>query len=141
MRLSPLQSVLNAAARLIARLPRFTHISTFMSEQLHWLPLSARINYKILFLTYRVILGEAPRYLCDLIHRPISASSSRPLRSLERNDLLVPRSRISTAQHRAYASVGPLLWNDLPSLTRSIMLNGSISVSARCLKTFLFSRV
>src|SRR6218665_1644255 len=36
-RLAPL-SVLNAAARLIARIPRFSHISTFMTEQLHWLP-------------------------------------------------------------------------------------------------------
>jgi len=31
-RLSAIQSVLNAAARLIARLPRFTHISTYMTE-------------------------------------------------------------------------------------------------------------
>src|SRR6218665_3731388 len=38
-RLSPLQSILNAAARLIARIPRFSHISTYMTEQLHWLPL------------------------------------------------------------------------------------------------------
>src|SRR6218665_445264 len=36
-RLAPLQSVLNAAARLIARIPRFSHISTFMTEQLHQL--------------------------------------------------------------------------------------------------------
>src|SRR6218665_2368789 len=47
-RLAPLQSVLNAAARLIARIPRFSHISTFMTEQLHWLPLSARIHFKII---------------------------------------------------------------------------------------------
>src|SRR6218665_2318694 len=46
-RLAPLQSVLNAAARLIARIPRFSHISTFMTEQLHWLPLSSRIHFKI----------------------------------------------------------------------------------------------
>src|SRR5688572_26498359 len=43
-----LSNVLNAAARLIARLPRFSHISTFMAEQLHWLPLSVR-NSKFSF--------------------------------------------------------------------------------------------
>src|SRR5688572_32912190 len=59
-RLSPLQLVLNAAARLIARLSRFSHISTFMTEHLHWLPLIARIWFKILFLTSRVFLGLAP---------------------------------------------------------------------------------
>src|SRR5688572_33052418 len=67
LRLAPLQSVLNAAARLIARLPRFSHISTFMIEDLHWLPLTARIQFKILFLTCKTFLGQAPRYLCDLM--------------------------------------------------------------------------
>src|SRR6218665_3972465 len=37
-RLSPLQTVLNAAARLIARLPRYSHISYYIKEHLHWLP-------------------------------------------------------------------------------------------------------
>ena len=140
LRLAPLQSVLNAAARLIARLPRFSHISTFMTEDLHWLPLTARIQFKILFLTCKTFLGQAPRYLCDLMRRPISATSGRPLRSFDHHDLLVPRSRTATAQHRAYASVGPLLWNDLPALTRAVMLSGGTTVSARSLKTFLFSR-
>ena len=40
VRLAPLQSVLSAAARLIASLPRFSHSSTFIAEQLHWLSLS-----------------------------------------------------------------------------------------------------
>ena len=62
--LSPLQSVLNAAARLIARLPRFSHISTFIFEQLHWLPLTARIQLKVLLLVCRFYLGLAPKYLC-----------------------------------------------------------------------------
>src|SRR6218665_4123780 len=67
--LAPLQSVLNAAARLIARIPRFSHISTFMTEQLHWLPLSARIHFKIIFLVYKAFLGLAPSYLCKVIMR------------------------------------------------------------------------
>src|SRR6218665_2605124 len=46
-RLSPTQSVLNAAARLIVRLPKFSHISSFMFNQLPWLPLSARIEFKL----------------------------------------------------------------------------------------------
>ena len=89
---------------------------------------------------HATFLGQAPRYLCDLIRRPISATSGRPLRSLDHHDLLVPRSRTATAQHRAYASVGPLLWNDLPAITRAVMLSGGTTVSARSLKTFLFSR-
>src|SRR6218665_2506743 len=86
--LAPLQSVLNTAARWIARIPRFSH--TFMTEQLHWHPLSAGIHFKIIFLVYKAFLGLAPSYLCKVIMRPLSAISDRPLRSLVRNDLLVP---------------------------------------------------
>src|SRR6218665_152841 len=35
-RLAPLQSVLNAAARMIARLPPYSHISDYMINELHW---------------------------------------------------------------------------------------------------------
>ena len=88
-------------------------------------------------------MGQAPRYLCHLINRLISTTSGRPLRSLNHHDLLVglPRSRTATAQHRAYASVGPLLWNDLPAVTRAEILSGSTTVSARSLKTYLFRGV
>src|SRR6218665_419290 len=123
-RLAPLQSVLKAAARLIARIPRFSHISNFMTEKLHWLPLSARIHFKIIFLVYKAFLGLAPSYLC-----PLSAISARPLRSLDRNDFLVPRSRTSTSQQCAFASAGPLLWNCLPVKTRAQILSSSFSPS------------
>jgi len=35
---SPIQTVLNASARLVPHLLRFSHISSFMTQQLHWLP-------------------------------------------------------------------------------------------------------
>src|SRR6218665_3765702 len=91
VRLSPIQSVLNAAARLVGRLPRTSHISVFMFDHLHWLPLIARIQLKVLTLIYRSHIGQAPRYLRDLIRLPSSAISLCPLRSLDRHDLFVPR--------------------------------------------------
>src|SRR6218665_3187122 len=67
VRLSPIQSALNAAGRLIARLPRTSHISAFMFGHLHWLQLIARIQLKVLTLIHRSHIGQAPRYLRDLI--------------------------------------------------------------------------
>src|SRR2546428_11674236 len=119
--------------------PVYTYMH-LMHTCIHTYIHSARIQFKILFLTCKAFLGQTPLYLCDLIRRPISATSGRPLRSLDHHDLLVPRSRTSTAQHRAYASVGPLLWNEIPAITRALMLYGGTSVSARSPKTFLFSR-
>src|SRR6218665_3576959 len=64
-RLSAIQSVLNAAARLTARLPRFTHISTYLTEILHWLPIASRIKFKVLLLVTKSQFGLAPSYLAD----------------------------------------------------------------------------
>ena len=140
VRLSSLQSVLNSAARLIARLPRFSHISTYMTNVLHWLPVTSRIKYKILLLVSKTQLGQAPKYLCNLMHKPLSSLSSCSLRSADRLDLFVPRSKAAMAQHRAFAIVGPSLWNDLPPAIRSKILIEIPTSSLRCLKTFLFPR-
>ena len=68
-----------------------------MFDELHWLPLRARIQFKLFTLVFKVQRGLAPKCLVDVILRPISASSSHPLRSINRLDLLVPRSRTALA--------------------------------------------
>jgi len=140
VRLSPLQSVLRTAARLIARRPRYSHISTFMFTELHWLPLVARIQFKILTLIFKAPRGLAPKYLVDAIRRLHSSSSHRTLRSSNRLDLLVPRSRTAMAQSRSFASIGPSLWNSLSPSIRSTILSGTLSSSFAFLKTCFFSR-
>jgi hypothetical protein len=139
-RLSPLQSVLNSAARLIARLPRFSHISVFMSEHLHWLPIFERIQFKVLALVLKSQLGLAPKYMRDLIRCPHSATSLRPLRSSERLDLFVPLVRTTMAQTRSFVSIGPTLWNSLPPRLRSTFFTVSVATSFSYLKTYFFSR-
>ena len=42
-----LQSVLNAAARLISNKRKFDHITPVLRDQLHWLPIRQRIEFKI----------------------------------------------------------------------------------------------
>ena len=45
-----------------------------------WLPIHHRITFKVLLLTYKILHGQAPNYLSDLISLRCS-SSLRPLRS------------------------------------------------------------
>ena len=113
-RLSAIQSVLNAAARLIARLARFTHISTYMTEILHWFPIAFRIKFKVLLLVSKSQLGLAPSYLTDFMRKPMSSVSARPLRSIDCLDLFVPRVRTALARCRAFAVTGTSSWNGLP---------------------------
>ena len=61
-----LQRVMNASARLIFCAPKHCHITPLL-QQLHWLPIRQRIEFKILLITYKVLQGSAPKYLIDLI--------------------------------------------------------------------------
>src|SRR5688572_29511192 len=97
------------------------------------------IQLKVLTLVYRSYSGYVPTYLCDLIQLPKSATSLRPLRSLDpRHDLLAPRARTAKAKTLAFAFIGLALWNQLSPSTRSVLLTGGPSTSCRCLKTTLF---
>src|SRR6218665_3991224 len=74
---------------MIARLPPYSHISDYMIDELHWLPILARVRYKVLLLVAKSQQDLAPEYLGDLMSKPPSARSSRPLRSADRCDLLI----------------------------------------------------
>jgi len=59
-----LQSVQNAAARLITGTRRCDHISPVL-RKLHWLPVRQRVSYKIVTLVHRCLSGHVPSYLAD----------------------------------------------------------------------------
>jgi len=60
-----LQSVQNAAARLIYHMRSADHITDALVT-LHWLRVPQRIDYKVAVMTYKVVHGIAPRYLGPL---------------------------------------------------------------------------
>jgi len=134
-RLSAIQSVLNAAARLISRLPMFTHISIHMTEILHWLPIASRIKFKVLLLVSKSQLGFAPSYPTGFMRKPMSSASAR---STDRLGIFVPHVRTALAQCRASAVTGSSSWNGLPPLLRAKLMSGISTTSCRSLKTFLF---
>jgi len=115
-----------AAARLIARLPPYSHISAYMINDLYWLPILVPIRCKVLILVGKSQKGLAPKYLCELMCKPFSAGSSRPLHSADWFELLVPRWCTSLSQHLTFAVVGPSgpslwnEWNDTPPGTCSL---------------------
>src|SRR6218665_1203756 len=105
LRQSAILSVLNAAVRRIVRLPKFSHIASFMINQLHWLPLSARLEFKILVLKSK--LGVAPKYRKDHINSTLSATSHPPILTSDWQVLFVPRVKTAMAQTRSFATIGP----------------------------------
>jgi len=74
-----LQSVQNAAARLITGAPRRDHITPIL-RQLNLLPVRRRVDFKIAVLVFQCLTGHAPGYLaedCQLV----ADVSARRLRS------------------------------------------------------------
>src|SRR6218665_637277 len=100
--------------RLIGGIPKFAHVSQYMLNVLHWLPAEQRIPYRIASLVWRCLVGLAPVYLRELCCPPLSAMSSRSLRSSQQGLLLVPFARTSTKEMGALSVVGPSTWNGLP---------------------------
>ena len=127
-----LQLSQNNAARLVSGKKRREHISPVLCD-LHWLPVPARIVFKVLVLTYKCLNCPAfPEYLKELlqIYKP-----SRNLRSSSDNTILVVPRTQRAAGSRAFTNCAPQMWNELPKNLRD---SQSLSVFKSNLKTHLF---
>ena len=127
-----LQKIQNTAARIVLRVPRREHISPFLRE-LHWLPVSSRIEHKIMLLTYHAMNGN-PTYLSELVsrHKP-----TRALRSSDDN-LLKPPHHKGLKQRwrgRSFSFSSQKLWNNMPYKLRHIP---SVKPFKKNLKSYLF---
>ena len=133
--IAKLQRVQNVAARLILGIGKFSHITPELHE-LHWQPVSLRIDYKILLLTFKCIYGLAPTYLSDLIS--MKSNSLYNLRSTGKLLLDHPKGKmLSTLGARSFSAAAPKLWNGLPmELRQATSLN---SFKSR-LQTYLFKK-
>jgi len=102
-----LQSVQNAAARLICRLRRFDHVTDALVS-IHWLCVLERVVYKIaehrrcrsFELTFKIMHGIAPEYLGPVV-RVADLPGRQSLRSAGTNRLVVPPFKLSTIGTRA----------------------------------------
>ena len=114
MALNNLQLVLYTAARILTRTHKFDHITSVLAS-LHWLPVKARADFKVLLLTYKALHGLAPTYLSDLVLPYIPTCT---LRSQDAGLLIVPRISKQTAEGRVFSYRAPFLWNGLPTHVR-----------------------
>ncbi len=119
--LSRLQVVQNAVARLLSGTRKYDHISPILAS-LGWLPIQARVDFKLLIFAYFCLNGLAPSYLSELlqVYKPL-----RSLRSQDKGALFVPRTKLKRRGDRAFAVAAPKLWNNLPLHIRSAPTLGS----------------
>ena len=116
-----LQKIQNNAARIVLRAKRREHITPIL-QQLHWLPVAKRIEFKVLLMTFKSLTGLAPGYIADLLE---PYTPPRALRSLDLSLLKMPRSRTKSYGDRSFRVCAPYLWNKLPhDIRRATELDG-----------------
>jgi hypothetical protein len=128
-----LQSVQNAAARLVFNMRRSDHVTDALIC-LHWLRVAERITFKVAVLAYKSLHGQSPSYLANF-DQTSSGSRLTGLRSSSSNQLQVPRHKLSTIGDRAFPVAGAVVWNSLPQQVKSAT---SLASFRSRLKTFLF---
>ena len=133
-KLAKLQRIQNSAARLVLRKPRRESATPFL-KILHWLPVKARIEYKVSNLCYQCLNSVAmPSYLCELLQTYIT---TRTLRSQDSSLLVVPCFSLNTYGKRSFSVYGPATWNSLPVHVRQ---SQCLVMLKKQLKTYLFTK-
>ena len=108
-----LQSVLNAAVRLLHGGTKRDQITPLIRDKLHWLRFAQRATYKLCVLVYKVLHNSAPRYLSELVVPIVSTVTSRRLRSADSHCIIEPWSRLKFGD-RGFSVAAPQAWNSLP---------------------------
>ena len=94
----------------------YFHITPALQD-LHWLPVRARIHFKILILVFKAIHGLATPYIRDLIS--VRSKSSYNLKSNSSLLLEPPKKKmLSTLGARSFYAAAPCLWNSQPAELR-----------------------
>ena len=118
-----LPTVTTRAGRIASSIP--------LRHSLHWLPISFRIQFTMLTLTYKTLSSGKPSYLANLIH------VATPNRNLQFNKgplLSAPKCKTKTGT-RVFSVCAPSLWNKLPVCFCSLE---SLTCFRQRLKTHLF---
>ena len=111
-----LEMVQRSAARVILRLHRRDqHSMTEALRELHWLPVTQRIDFKLLTFMHSAVHANIPRYLADRITPYVP---HRSLRSADQALVCIPKVNLKRFGRRAFSCAGPALWNLLPFYLR-----------------------
>ena len=129
--LGKLQRVKDTAARLVTGTKKREHITPVL-QSLHWLPVTHRVQYKILLYAFKIRHGLAPVYMNNMIS---TYCPPRSLRSESANLLSIPLTKTATYGNKRYDKCAATLWNSLPVAIRRI---DQLTAFKKALKTHLF---
>ena len=128
-----LQKLQNHAAKVIFKKSIRDHATPLLFK-LHWLPVTARIDYKIALVVFKCLNNLSPLYMSDLITK---YSPSRSLRSSNSNIIVTKSAKYKKYGERAISVNATEVWNSLPLELKNCTCIESFK---RNLKTYLFKQ-
>ena len=109
--LDKIQRVISCSASFICKAPKSAHVGPLLCD-LQWLPISSRIQYKIVLICFRIVSGTAPSFLSELPHL---CSTSRSLRLASYARIFrVPRMGRRNLGERSYQYISSHSTNPSP---------------------------
>ena len=134
--LKKLKSALNSGIRFIYNINDRNEDLLPYYRKAHILPIEQRIIFKICLLSYKVVNGFAPDYLCELVVMDKHSDETKTRqRSGDNLRLKVPRPSKTRIGDRRFSNCAPGIWNALPLEIRS---SQSVDTFKKLLKTHLF---
>ena len=132
--LNKLQLVQNAAARLVYKAKKRDHVTPLL-HSLHWLPVQARIEYKLSVICHNHFIDCSPPYISEILS---VYTPSRCLRSSsDKRTFCIPKTHTRSYGERSFAFSGPKQFNSLPPNIRDLPTTSSFK---KALKTHLFKK-
>ena len=114
-----LQRLLNATARVVSDTQKYDRrLSHLLHDELHWLDVRQRVQYKLCATVHRRLQHKAPQYMTDCCIHTSDIARRQHLRSAGCHQLFVPRHRRSMFGRRAFSVAGPAAWYSLPHYLR-----------------------
>jgi hypothetical protein len=128
-----LQLVQSAAAKIVLHKRKFDSSSEAL-QQLHWLPVIRRVEFKVAVIAYKIFCNTAPEYLTAVIKK---RSYERTTRSSHFSllEYSCAHPRLKSCGERCFYFYCVHVWNKLPETIRAC---DTLSLFKAKLKTFLF---
>ena len=105
---------MNAAARVVSGTRKYDRgLTQLLHAELHWLDVADRVTYKLSWMVYKCLHGQAPDYLSELCMPVAQVAEQQHLHSASRNLLVAPRFQLNTYGRRAFAMATTATWNSL----------------------------
>ena len=128
-------SQFNTTARLITGVRKYDHI-TLVLDELHWIKIDERVEYKIALQMYKCSSNEGFAYLTRDLVPVASLPKKQRLRSAKSKDVVPNEHKLKSLELRRFSVSGPKLWNNLPNSLKSSSSKNSF---CRSLETYLFN--